>query len=181
MTRDDAFDPVRIIEILDLHRVEFVLVGGYAALLYGARRPTYDIDITPSMTVGNLQRLSDALHDLKAGIRVDNLDDGLPFDSSAESLRGVQMLNLRSPFGDLDITFFPSGFPDGYDSLRPGAHLYTVGTVTIHVADLDDVIKSKEAAARPKDLDALPELINLARARKRNDNHHHHHNRACGR
>jgi hypothetical protein len=74
--------------------------------------------------------------------------------------------NLRSPFGDLDITFSPAGFPDGYDSLRPGAHPYTVGTATIHVADLDDVITSKEAAARPKDLDALPELVNLARARK---------------
>jgi hypothetical protein len=165
MTRD-AFDPVRIIEILNRHRVDFVLVGGYAALLYGARRPTYDIDITPSTGAGNLQRLSDALRELKAGIRVDNLDDGLPFNSSAESLRGVQMLNLRSPFGDLDITFSPAGFPDGYDSLRPGAHPYTVGTATIHVADLDDVITSKEAAARPKDLDALPELVNLARARK---------------
>jgi hypothetical protein len=64
------------------------------------------------------------------------------------------------------LTFSPAGFPDGYDSLRPGAHLYTVGTATIHVADLDDVITSKEAAARPKDLDALPELVNLARARK---------------
>jgi hypothetical protein len=91
MTRD-AFDPVRIIEILNRHRVDFVLVGGYAALLYGARRPTYDIDITPSTGAGNLQRLSDALRELKAGIRVDNLDDGLPFNSSAESLRGVQML-----------------------------------------------------------------------------------------
>jgi hypothetical protein len=162
MTRGDTFDPVRIIEILNRHGVDFVLVGGYAALLYGARRPTYDVDITPATDAGNLQRLSDALRELKAGIRVDNLDDGLPFDSSAESLRGVQMLNLRSIFGDLDITFVPAG----YDSLRPAAHLYTVGTAIIHVADLDDVITSKESAARPKDLDALPELVNLSRARK---------------
>jgi len=166
MTRGDTFDPVRIIEILIRHRVDFVLVGGYAALLYGARRPTYDIDITPATDAGNLQRLSNALRELKAGIRVDNLDDGLPFDSSAESLRGVQMLNLRGPFGDIDITFAPAGFPDGYDSLRPAAHLYTVGTAIIHVADLNDIITSKESAARPKDLDALPELVNLSRARK---------------
>jgi hypothetical protein len=89
-----------------------------------------------------------------------------PFDSSAESLRGVQMLNLRSPIGDLDITFSPAGFPDGYAALRPGAHPYTVGAVTIHVADLADVITSKETAGRPKDLDALPELIDLARRRE---------------
>jgi len=54
MTRGDTFDPVRIIEILKRHRVDFVLVGGYAALLYGARRPTYDIDITPATDAGNL-------------------------------------------------------------------------------------------------------------------------------
>jgi hypothetical protein len=36
------------------------------------------------------------------------------------------------------------------------------------VADLDDVIKSKTATARPKDLDALPELIDIAEARRRN-------------
>ena len=63
----------------------------------------------------------------------------------------------------MDITFAPAGFPDGYTALRPGAHPYTVGSLTIQVADLNDVIKSKETAARPKDLDALPELITLAR------------------
>lgn len=166
MTRAAEFDPVRIIEVLTSHCVEFVLVGGYAALLYGARRPTYDVDITPSTVMENLQRLSDALRDLGAGIRVDDLDDGLPFDSSAESLRGVQMLNLRSPIGDLDIAFFPAGFADGYAALRPGAHPYTVGAASIHVADLADVITSKETAGRPKDLDALPELIDLARRRE---------------
>jgi hypothetical protein len=64
MTRGDTFDPVRIIEILNRHGVDFVLVGGYAALLYGARRPTYDVDITPATDAGNLQRLSDALREL---------------------------------------------------------------------------------------------------------------------
>jgi hypothetical protein len=38
MTDDDRFDPVHIIEILTRHKVDFVLVGGYAAMLYGARR-----------------------------------------------------------------------------------------------------------------------------------------------
>lgn len=167
MTHEDTFDPVHIIEVLTRNHVDFVLVGGYAAMLYGARRPTYDIDITPSAAPENLRRLSDALRELKAGIRVDDLDEGLPFDSSAESMRGMQMLNLRSPSGDLDITFCPAGFPGGYATLEPRAHAYTVGTITIHVADLSDVIRSKETAARPKDLDALPELITLVRTHKR--------------
>jgi hypothetical protein len=160
VTRQDAFDPKRIIDTLNRHHVDYVLVGGY-----GARRPTYDIDIAPSRALDNLHRLSKALRDLGAGIRVDGLDEGLPFDSSAQSLRGLQMLNLRTPVGDLDLTFAPAGFPDGYDGLLPGAQPYSIGHVTVQVADLDDVIKSKTAAARPKDLDALPELIGIAETR----------------
>jgi hypothetical protein len=165
VTGHDAFDPRRIVDTLDRHHVDYVLVGGYAAQLYGARRPTYDIDITPSTALDNLQRLSRALRELGAGIRVDGLAEGLPFDSTAESLRGMQMLNLRTPLGDLDLTFAPAGFPDGYQGLLPGAHPHRIGHVTVQVADLDDVIKSKTAAARPKDLDALPELLDIAQAR----------------
>jgi hypothetical protein len=165
VTDADLFDPERIVETLNRHQVDYVLVGGYAARLYGARRPTYDIDIAPSTALDNLHRLSEALRDLGAGIRVDGLDEGLPFDSSAESLRGINMLNLRTPMGDLDITFAPAGFPDGYDGLRPRARPHSIGHLRVYVADLDDVIKSKTTAARPKDLDALPELIDIARAR----------------
>ena len=142
--------------------MEYVLVGGYAAQLYGARRPTYDIDITPATTKENLERLSAALRELGAGIRIDDQPEGLPFDCSSESLRGVQMLNLRTAAGDLDLTFVPAGFPNGYESLLLGAQARSIGGITVTVAGLNDVIKSKTAAARAKDLDALPELINLA-------------------
>ena len=42
------------------------------------------------------------------------------------------------------------------------AHAHTISGITVKVAALNDVIKSKTAAARPKDLDALPELIRIA-------------------
>ena len=47
---EPAFDPKAIVEILDRHRVDYVLVGGYAANMHGAVRPTKDIDVTPSTT-----------------------------------------------------------------------------------------------------------------------------------
>jgi transcriptional regulator with XRE-family HTH domain len=53
-----GFDPRRIVKVLNRHHVEYVLVGSYAAQLYGARRPTYDVDITPSTSQENLQRLA---------------------------------------------------------------------------------------------------------------------------
>jgi hypothetical protein len=158
----DEFNPQRIVQLLNRHQVEYVLVGGYAAQLHGARRPTYDVDITPSTTVENLHRLSEALRELGAGIRVDDLAEGLPFDCTAESLRGARILNLRTPAGDLDLTFVPAGFPEGYEGLVESAQAHTISGVTIKVAALNDVIKSKTAAARPKDLDALPELLRIA-------------------
>jgi hypothetical protein len=153
-----AFDAQKIVEILDRHRVDYVLVGGFAAVLYGARRPTEDIDIAPAMTMDNLSRLAAALRELGAGIRADGLAEGLAFDTSAEALRGTSMLN-----GDLDLTFAPSGFVHGYDDLVGAARERRVGQSMVKVAALDDLIRSKTAANRPKDQEALPELETIAR------------------
>lgn len=72
------------------------------------------------------------------------------------------MLNLRTPHGDLDLTFEPAGFPHGYDDLITRAESHTVGRIMIKVAAIGDAILSKETAARAKDLVALPELYQLA-------------------
>lgn len=132
MTAADHFDPRRIVEVLDRHHVEYVLVGGYAAQLYGSRRPTNDIDITPSTTQENLERLSAALRELDAAMRVEDQPEGLPFDCTGESLRGMQLLNLRTAAGDLDLTFVPAGFPNGYDGLLPGAQARSIGGITVY-------------------------------------------------
>jgi hypothetical protein len=111
VTAADHFDPRRIVEVLDRHDVEYVVVGGYAAQLYGSRRPTSDIDITPSTTQDNLERLSAALRELHAAIRVDDQPEGLPFNCTGESLRGMHLLNLRTAAGDLDLTSFRQDSP----------------------------------------------------------------------
>lgn len=156
------FDPAPIFAVLARNGVEFVLIGGYAAQLHGARQPTTDADVSPKTTVDNLDRLSAALRELDARIRSDAVPGGLPFDTSAEALRGVSMLNLTTPFGDLDLTFSPAGFPAGYDQLIDDATPRAVDGVTIQVAALRDIIKSKSEAGRQKDILALPELLELA-------------------
>jgi hypothetical protein len=135
----------------------------YAANLHGAIRPTKDIDVTPATTEENLTRLVAALRDLNAGIRVDELPEGLPFDTSPEALRGMKMLNLRTPHGDMDLTFSPSGFPAGYDNLIGHARPHIVDGVPVHVAALADIITGKTEAARQKDFEA-PGLAPIAGA-----------------
>jgi hypothetical protein len=66
--------------------------------------------------------------------------------------------NLICSDGEFDISFHPSGFAGGYAQLIVNAHRLRVGEVEVVVADLADVIRSKESAGRPKDLRVLPLL-----------------------
>jgi hypothetical protein len=65
------FNPNALLEVLHRHGVRYVLIGGLAAALRGSATPTFDVDITPEADAGNLARLSAALRDLDARIRVD--------------------------------------------------------------------------------------------------------------
>lgn len=160
-----SFDPVRILEALHRHQVDFVLVGGLAAVAHGSPLATNDVDITPSRRSESLEGLAKALRELQARLRVDGDPEGVEFPIDAGFL-GAQplMLNLVTVAGDLDLTFAPSGFPGGFDSLLPGSiAIWLVDTATTQVASLDDVISSKEAAGRNKDLAMLPYLRELRR------------------
>ena len=105
----------------------------------------------------NLERLSDALNELHARIRVSGEPDGVPFDHSAESLARVRIWNLQTDIGDLDVTFEPSG-THGYDDLKRDAIVMRLRSGNVPVASLADVIRSKEAADRPRDRAVLPGL-----------------------
>ena len=74
-----------------------------------------------------------------------------------ESLARVRIWNLQTDAGDLDITFEPSG-THGYDDLRRDAVAMRLRSGNVTVASLADVIRSKEAADRPRDRAALPGL-----------------------
>jgi hypothetical protein len=157
-----VFDPERLLQVLVDENVDFVLIGGYASVLHGASRPTEDVDVTPATDADNLTRLTVALMTLDARVRTDGVPGGLPFSTSAEAMRGMLMLNLTTKHGDLDISFHPSG-TEGYPDLIEHAEERKVGAVTIRLAALADVVRSKEAAGRAKDIRALTELHELLR------------------
>ena len=152
------FEPLKIVHAFNRLGVEYVVIGGYAGELHAAAvPPTRDIDFTPRVTQENLGRLSQALTDLGARIRTEGVPEGLPFSHDAASLAGVGIWNLTCEFGEFDISFMPSG-TDGYEDLVRTALRVEVRGEQMPVASLADVIRSKEAAARPKDFTALPAL-----------------------
>jgi hypothetical protein len=150
-------DPICLFQVLAEHRVEYVLVGGMAAVLHGSPTLTGDADIVPSPTRDNLVRLSAALTGLNARVRSLTDPDGIAFDPHPELLASMATLNLTTRCGDLDLTFTPAG-TEGYDDLVDRAITFDVEGTRVPVASLDDVIRSKRTADRPKDRAVLPVL-----------------------
>jgi predicted nucleotidyltransferase len=154
------FRPEEILKVLHGHGVRFVLVGGYAAVVYGSPYVTTDIDVVPERSEDNLARLSDALDELHAKVWSIAEPAGVPFGHGGRSLGDVRVWNLVTDHGRLDLTFEPSG-TTGYPDLSKDAITLDILGVEVDVASLRDIIRSKEAAGRAKDRLVLPTLRDL--------------------
>jgi hypothetical protein len=155
------FDPVRICAILNEEKVEYVVIGGFAAVVRGSSLPTRDIDVIPSRERSNLDRLGRALTRMNAMIRVSG--DPVPTKIDGGFLANMpHMLNLVTDFGEMDLTFAPAGNAGDFDGWSRGATSEEIDDgLMVLVASLDDIIDSKRAANRPKDQMALPYLESL--------------------
>jgi hypothetical protein len=161
-------DPECIFRVLADHAVDYVLVGGLAAVLRGSPAMTNDADIVPATEPANLERLSKALRELDARIRSTDSVDGVPFDPHPALLQSMAMLNMTTRCGDLDVAFAPSGLDD-YVALVARSDEFELAGGRVRVAALADVIRSKEAANRPKDHATLPVLRALQEEIRRTD------------
>jgi hypothetical protein len=156
-----GFDPEAVLAELERNEVRYVVIGGLAAVLRGSPVLTQDLDICPATDRDNLERLARSLRAVEAKIRTEDVPEGLPFACDAEFFASVQLVNLVTMHGDLDVSFRPSG-TEGYDDLVQGADLLQLEPdLAPPIASLEDVIRSKEAADRPKDRAALPALRTL--------------------
>lgn len=154
-------DVPTILRILKQHNVQYLVIGGFAAELHQvAIPPTRDVDITPATTEDNLSRLAAALGDLNARFRVpDGPPDGveIPGGITAAWLADMVTVTLWTDAGALDVTLRPDG-TSGYADLNDSLSIVEFEGHEVPVASLADVIRSKEAAGREKDLLVLPAL-----------------------
>jgi hypothetical protein len=149
-----------LLATLEQHDVDYVIIGGLAAVLHGSPTITGDADICPERSNANLVRLAGALREMHARIRTSAEPDGVEFACDAAFLGRMKMVNLTTDYGDFDLSFEPAGFK-GYEELVDHAASVPIGPVTVLVASLADVIRSKETADRPKDRATLPILYAL--------------------
>ena len=136
-----------ILQALDDRGVQYVVIGGVAGRAHGDPTVTYDLDITPAASRENLARLAGALHEMRVGLRVPDLDEPIAFEFDAPSIARFTTLATRGPYGDLDVVLRPDGIPGGYEQLAANAVRDEAYGLTIAIAGLDDLIASRHAAA----------------------------------
>ncbi len=158
------YDPLRALRVLQAHGVHHVVIGGYAASILGTQIMTADLDICYERTTDNMQRLAAALGELHARLRVAGVDEELPFILDHLTLAAGDSFTFDSDAGALDILGTPSG-SGGFRDLDAGATTYELREgLFVRVVSLDDLIRLKEAAGRPKDEAHLHVLSDLRAA-----------------
>jgi len=135
-----------VFALLNAHDVRYVVIGGIAAVLYGVPRATFDLDLLIQATPENAAKLLDALYEAEI--------------SSAALVSPEEILSN-------DITVFKDRIRIDVQTHTPGLHFDTAWerktTMTyqgqrFYVVSLDDLVASKIAAGRPKDLEDVQAL-----------------------
>jgi hypothetical protein len=152
-----TFDPLGALRVLSRHGVRFVLIGGYAGTVRGWALITGDLDVCYARDLENLERLAAALIELGSHLRGPGVPADLPFVLDASSLRNGDAFTFETDLGNLDVLGTPSG-TRGFDDLDASATSVDVDGLEVRVASLDDLMRMKRAAGRPKDLIQLEHL-----------------------
>jgi hypothetical protein len=150
-----AVDLAQIIPPLVRAKVDFILIGGMAAILHGSARVTFDVDLVYSRTRENIERLAAALAPHDPCLR--DASPNLPFGWDAKTIRSSLNFTLTTTLGDVDLFGEVAG-GETYQNLLPHSFEVEAFGVRFKCADLPTLIRIKKAAGRPKDREALAEL-----------------------
>lgn len=155
---------LRVAELFQRHGVEFIVIGGQAAVLWGSPQPTLDVDLCYRRTSSNLERLASALKEIHPSLRGAPAD--LPFRLDARSLALGANFTFNTDLGPLDLLGWVEPFGP-FEELYPRCESMEVGETRLLVISLDDLISIKQHIGRPKDQAALVQLQSIRRLRER--------------
>jgi predicted nucleotidyltransferase len=143
--------------------VEFVIIGGWSAILNGSGYITNDLDICYARNSENLLRLAQALAPYHP--RLSDLPAGLPFVWDQATLRNGTVSTLNTDLGKIDLLAEVAGLGT-FEELTTGSVATEAFGRQVRILNLKSLIKAKRAAGREKDLMMLPELESLLEAQE---------------
>ena len=145
-----------ILEILNKYKVEYIVVGGVAAVIQGAPITTFDLDTLVRVEGGNAERLLKALSELEACYR----EHQTPLKPTKEDVMAGGHMLLMTRAGPLDVLGFIGNGRRYEDLISVSSEIgMTVGT--LRVLDLEELIRQKKILDRPKDR-AVADLLEEA-------------------
>lgn len=135
------------LRILARNEVEFVVVGGIAAILQGSPLSTQDVDVVYRCSEENNIRLAAALQELEAHY----FDPaGRHIEPNISRLNSMRMHLLKTKCGRLDV-LRTIGEDLAYHDLVARSHVLDIAEFRVRVLDLETIIETKQYADRPKD------------------------------
>jgi hypothetical protein len=137
--------------------VDFVIIGGWSAVLNGSSYVTNDLDICYS----NLNHLAIALAPYHPRLR--DMPSGLPFVWDERTLGNGTVFTLATDLGVIDLLAEVSGL-SGFEEVKANSIRVQAFDREVYTLNLPALIRSKRAAGRLKDLQILPELESLLEA-----------------
>jgi len=145
----------RLLQTLCDSEVEFVVVGGFAAMLHGSSMLTRDLDVCAVLTDASVEQLRSAFREFHPTHR--HTPQRLSFLENPRAGVPLKNIHLQTDLGPLDVLGSVSGFDDIADIRRNAVRFDLFGRGVL-VMSRHDLIRSKEALGRPKDLLVAQEL-----------------------
>ncbi|MBN2513388.1 MAG: hypothetical protein JXB18_10650 [Sedimentisphaerales bacterium] len=158
-------DFLDLLHRLTQNNVEFVVIGGFAAAMYGATMVTEDIDICCSFSPENLFRLQDALKDLHPVHRM--TPNKIPLALTPQNAAEFKNLYLATDLGPLDCLSTVEGI-GSYEQVSKASQRFETGDLILSVLSLNALIEAKKALNRPRDQEAVIQLKAIQQLNKLN-------------
>jgi hypothetical protein len=139
-------DFLEFLMLLDKHKVDFLLVGGYAVVLHGYVRSTGDMDLWIERTEDNYQKLRKVYFDFSAPIFPQE-----QFSNHKFNVWGIGVEPTKIEIvTQVDGLIFEESFKK--------KNFFKVDKLQIPYIDFEDLIKNKQASGRYKDLADIEQL-----------------------
>lgn len=135
--------------------VDFVIVGGFAAVAHGVTLLTQDIDICCDFSPANLMKLQQAVADLHPVHRM--TPARIPLQLTPASCAGLKNLYLDTDLGQLDCLGRIAGV-GGFREVLDASVEIELGDGRCRILSLDALIRAKDAMSRPRDREAADQL-----------------------
>jgi predicted nucleotidyltransferase len=139
--------------------IRFVVIGGVAMYARGSAHLTRDLDVCYQRTPENIEKLASALAPYHPHLRGASPD--VPFVFDARTISNGMNFTLNTDLGELDLLGEVAGLGQ-YPQVVAYASPVTVWGRACDALSIEGLIRSKRAAGRSRDLEAVRELESLA-------------------